>query len=230
MIDAAIVDGVSSLMTFFAGLLPRWTDLTCASQSAGWSGAELSLLPLRGRSRNRHRPAGTAVLARAAARMDAPEALWAGCADPPVACAGRVAGAAVRDPHPPSGVPCWRRRLFRTRAGTGRCAAASPSAPARGLSGTRRMMQAAPAPRFSRAHRARRGERCGASTNEEVGLSARRVEMAKKPVGFFTKKPRWGRSWCCPRALLISMAFMDKQSENGFQNICDLCSNSRRSY
>ena len=165
VIDAAIVDGVSSLMTFFAGLLPsgqidmqrernplagaapNYRCYRCAD------GREISIGPLE--------PQFWRELLE---RLDAPEALWAGCEDP----AGWPELAELLE------------RLFLTRTQAEWCALLEGSdacfAPVLELAEASQhahlrqrgvyqeldgMLQAAPAPRFSRTPgKARRTLRC----------------------------------------------------------------------
>lgn len=167
VIDAAIVDGVSSLMTFFAGLLP-----------SGRIDMQRERNPLAGAAPNYrcYRCADAREIAigplepqfwhELLERIDAPEALWAGCADPvewPVQ--SELLG-----------------RLFATRTraewcalleGSDACfapvleldeAAQHPHLRQRGVyQDVEGVLQAAPAPRFSRTlGKARRTLRCGA--------------------------------------------------------------------
>ncbi|WP_278361751.1 CaiB/BaiF CoA transferase family protein [Stutzerimonas kunmingensis] len=167
VIDAAIVDGVSSLMTFFAGLLPsgridmqrernplagaapNYRCYRCAD------GREIAIGPLE--SQFWH---------ELLERIDAPEALWAGCADP------------VK--WPVQSDLLERLCATRTRAewcalleGSDACfapvldleeAAQHPHLRQRGVyQEVEGVLQAAPAPRFSRTPgKARRTLRCGA--------------------------------------------------------------------
>ncbi|NIM31524.1 MAG: CoA transferase [Pseudomonas stutzeri] len=169
VIDAAIVDGVSSLMTFFAGLLPSGRiDLQrdrnpLAGAAPNYrcyrcaDGREIAIGPLE--------PQFWRELLE---RMDAPEALWAGCADPAE--------------WPAQGELLERLFATRTQAewcalleGSDACFAPvlelvdAPQHPHLRQRGVYQeldgMMQAAPAPRFSRTPgKARRTLRC--STNE----------------------------------------------------------------
>lgn len=167
VIDAAIVDGVSSLMTFFAGLLPsgridmqrernplagaapNYRCYRCAD------GREIAIGPLE--------PQFWHELLE---RLDAPEALWAGCADP--------------GEWPVQSELLERLFATRTRAewcalleGSDACfapvleleeAAQHPHLRQRGVyQDVEGVLQAAPAPRFSRTPgKARRTLRCGA--------------------------------------------------------------------
>jgi alpha-methylacyl-CoA racemase len=110
VVDAAIVDGVSSLMTFFAGLLPSGRiDLQrernpLAGAAPNYrcyrcaDGREIAIGPLE--------PQFWRELLE---RMDAPEALWAGCADQAEWPAqGELLSGCSRPAPKPSGVPCWR--------------------------------------------------------------------------------------------------------------------------
>ena len=165
VIDAAIVDGVSSLLTFFAGLLPSGRiDLQrdrnpLAGAAPNYrcyrcaDGREIAIGPLE--------PQFWRELLE---RMDAPEALWAGCADPAE--------------WPAQGE--LLERLFATRTQAEWCAllegsdacfapvlelADAPQHPHLRQRGVYQeldgMMQAAPAPRFSRTPgKARRTLRC----------------------------------------------------------------------
>jgi len=169
VIDAAIVDGVSSLMTFFAGLLPSGRiDLQrdrnpLAGAAPNYrcyrcaDGREIAIGPLEPQ-----------FWRELLVRMDAPEALWAGCVDPAE--------------WPAQGE--LLERLFATRTQAEWCAllegsdacfapvlelADAPQHPHLRKRGVYQeldgMMQAAPAPRFSRTPgKARRTLRC--STNE----------------------------------------------------------------
>ncbi len=167
VIDAAIVDGVSSLMTFFAGLLPsgridmqrernplagaapNYRCYRCAD------GREIAIGPLE-----------TQFWHELLERIDAPEALWAGCADP--------------GEWPVQSELLERLFATRTRAewcalleGSDACfapvleleeAAQHPHLRQRGVyQDVEGVLQAAPAPRFSRTPgKARRTLRCGA--------------------------------------------------------------------
>lgn len=165
VIDAAIVDGVSSLMTFFAGLLPSGRiDLQrdrnpLAGAAPNYrcyrcaDGREIAIGPLE--------PQFWRELLE---RIDAPEALWAGCADPAE--------------WPAQGE--LLERLFATRTQAEWCALLEGSdacfAPVLELAEAARhphlrqrgvyqdldgILQATPAPRFSRTPgKARRTLRC----------------------------------------------------------------------
>ncbi|EKM93597.1 alpha-methylacyl-CoA racemase [Stutzerimonas degradans] len=167
VIDAAIVDGVSSLMTFFCRAATQRAHRDAArAQSTEWRGAELPVLPLRRWSRDRHRRAGAAVLARVARAHRRSASALGGLRGPDcLDRAGRRAGTVVRQPQPgrmvrPAG---GQRCLLRTGAASGGSSRACSHAPARRLSGGRRPVASSACaallthPRQGPAHVARSG-------------------------------------------------------------------------